>query len=215
MEKIKNIIFDLGGVVINLRRERAVEELTRLGLKEADEMLGLYRQEEPFLSLEKGDVTSAEFFDEIRRRVGVPVPDTEIEKAFDAFLVDLPVERLQALRRLREEGFTVIGLSNTNPVMYPGWIKRAFSQEGLRVNDYFDGIVLSYEEGMCKPDPELFRTLLRRYKLNPAETIILDDSQKNCEAAESVGMQSACVGTGSDNDMIAIVKEIERCNPNP
>lgn len=212
MKKVKNLIFDLGGVVIDLKRENAVAALTALGIEDVDQLLGLYRQEEPFLSLETGRLTAAEFFDEMRRRARAGVTDRDIETAFDAFLVGLPVERLQALRRLREEGYKVYGLSNTNAVMFNSWIRDAFMQEGLKVNDYFDGLVLSFEEGMCKPDPDLFMTVVNRYGLDPGETVMLDDSRKNCEAAESVGLRSACVGTDGDNDMLAQIRKIRECN---
>lgn len=212
MKKVKNLIFDLGGVVIDLKRENAVAALTALGIKGVDQLLGLYRQEEPFLSLETGRLTSAEFFDEMRRRARAGVTDREIESAFNAFLIGLPVERLRALRSLREDGFKVYGLSNTNAVMFNSWIREAFMQEGLKVNDYFDGLVLSFEEGMCKPDPDLFMTVVNRYGLDPGETVMLDDSRKNCEAAESVGLRSACVGTDAANDMLAQIRKIRECN---
>ena len=214
MKKVKNLIFDLGGVVIDLKRENAVAALTALGIEGVDQLLGLYRQEEPFLSLETGRLTSAEFFDEMRRRARAGVTDREIESAFNAFLIGLPVERLRALRSLREDGFKVYGLSNTNAVMFNSWIREAFMQEGLKVNDYFDGLVLSFEEGMCKPDPDLFMTVVKRYGLDPVETVMLDDSRKNCEAAESVGLRSACVGTDADNDMLAQIKKIKECSAN-
>ncbi len=212
MKKIKNLIFDLGGVVIDLARENAVAALSALGIEGVDDLLGLYRQKDPFLSLETGNITEAEFFEEVRKLCNTEVSDVDIQDAFNAFLVKLPVERLAALRSLREDGYKVFGLSNTNPIMFNSWIKRAFMQEGLKVNDYFDGLVLSYEEGYCKPDPELFATVLNRYGLDPEETVMLDDSKKNCEAAESLGMHSACVGKDSDNDMFARIEEIRECN---
>lgn len=212
MKKVKNLIFDLGGVVIDLARENAVAALSALGIEGVDDLLGLYRQKEPFLSLETGGISEAEFYDEIRKMCKKDVSDMDIQNAFNAFLVKLPVERLAALRRLREEGYKVFGLSNTNPVMFNSWIRDAFMQEGLKVNDYFDGLVLSFEEGFCKPEPELFATVLNRYGLDPQETVMLDDSKKNCEAAESLGMRSACVGKEPDSDIFARIEEIRECN---
>lgn len=204
---IKNVVFDLGGVVIDLKRERAVSELERLGLSEAGELLGLYRQEEPFLGLETGNKTAGEVFDLLRKRCRPGVTDTEITDAFEAFLVKLPPERLKALRALREAGYGVYALSNTNPVMFHGWISRAFQQEGLRVRDYFDGIVASFEEGTCKPDTEIFRTVLNRYGLKGSETLMLDDSQANCEAARKAGMLAFRIdNTSSDKSMLHVAE---------
>ena len=116
--------------------------------------------------------------------------DRDFEAAFNAFLVSLPVERLAALRALRAAGLRLYMISNTNGIMFDGWIKRAFMQEGLRVGDYFDGIVTSFAEGVCKPDPRLFETVLNRYGLVPAESVLLDDSEANCNTARSLGMNA-------------------------
>lgn len=190
MKKIKNVIIDLGGVMIDLDKERCVRAFEALGIRGVDSMLGLYRQEEPFLSVETGRISAGEFYDRLRGLAGREVSDSEFEAAFDAFLVALPVERLAALRRMREAGLRLYMISNTNAVMYDGWIKRAFTQEGMRVGDYFDGIVTSFAEGVCKPDAALFETVLRRHGLEASESVLLDDSEANCEAARALGMQA-------------------------
>lgn len=190
MTPIQNLIFDLGGVIINLRRENAVEALTALGIPDMNEILGLYRQQEPVLSLETGRCTSAEFYDNMRRLANTPLADKDIERAFCSFLVDLPVQRLRALQDLRNAGYRVFMLSNTNPVMFNSWIAEHFRADGGNVNDYFDGIVTSFQELTCKPDPEIFQTVLRRYGLTPEATIMLDDSDANCKAAQSTGMHA-------------------------
>lgn len=207
-ENIKAIVFDLGGVVIDLKRENAVAALEALGIKNADELLGLYRQDGPFLALEIGKISAAGFFDTMRVEAsasGAPAPaDMLIQEAFNSFLVALPVERLERLRALKSKGYRIFALSNTNPVMYPTWIAEHFKQEGLHINDYFEGIVTSFSEGCCKPDAEIFRRLLVRYDLDPASTLMLDDSEANCEAARSTGMQALRVGTTSATDMMAL-----------
>lgn len=201
---IKNVIFDLGGVVINLDRSRAVKALQQLGLEEADDILGLYGQKEPFYGLETGERSIGEFFDIIRSRVHPGVTDMQIADAFNQFLVDLPQERLAMLRAMRMAGFRIFMLSNTNPVMYHTWIDRAFRQEGGSVNDYFDGIVVSFQELMCKPNVAIFETLMRRYGLNPAETLMLDDSDKNCRAAAEAGAHAFRIGDTDKDNMLAV-----------
>ncbi|MEE1023102.1 MAG: HAD family phosphatase [Muribaculaceae bacterium] len=210
IEGIRNVVFDLGGVIIDLRRENAVEELERLGIADAGELLGLYRQEGPFLELEVGRISPAEFFDSLRSRCRPGVADTDIERAFNAFLIGLPVERLAMLRRLRARGKRVYALSNTNAVMFNSWIKEAFKAEGMKVDDYFDGIIASFREGVCKPDEEIFRIALSRYGLKGDETLMLDDSAANCEAARRAGMRALEVGLpGSGRDALAIEKLID------
>lgn len=196
MKGIKNVVIDLGGVMIDLDRDRCVRAFERLGLKGVDRMLGLYRQEEPFLSVETGRIPVSEFYDGLRRLTCRNISDRDFELAFEEFLVALPVERLAALRAMRARGLRLYMISNTNSVMYDGWIKRAFMQEGMRVGDYFDGIVTSFAEGVCKPDPRLFETVLRRYGLEAAESLLLDDSEANCEAARRLGMEAIRIEGG-------------------
>lgn len=205
---IDNVIFDLGGVVVDLDRDRAVKALERLGLKNADEMLGLYGQQEPFYGLETGERSTAEFFDIVRSQMNPGVTDKEITDAFNEFLVAIPIERLQMLRRMRMAGFRIFVLSNTNPVMFNTWIDRAFRQEGATVNDYFDGVVVSFEELMCKPNVAIFRTLMRRYGLDPARTLMLDDSDKNCRAAAEAGAHAFRVGDTVRDNMLAICEAL-------
>lgn len=205
---IENVIFDLGGVVVDLDRDKAVRALERLGLKDADEMLGLYGQQEPFYGLETGERSTAEFFDIMRSRMNPGVTDKEITDAFNEFLIRIPAERLAMLRRMRMAGFRIFVLSNTNPVMFNTWIDRAFRQEGGTINDYFDGVVVSYEELMCKPNVAIFQTLMRRYGLNPSQTLMLDDSEKNCQAAAEAGAHAFKVGNTDQDNMIAICEAL-------
>ncbi len=205
---IENVIFDLGGVIIDLDRDRAVRALEELGLADADEMLGLYGQKEPFYGLETGERTSGEFFDIMRSRMKPGVNDKEITDAINQFLVKLPIERLEMLRRLRMAGYRIFMLSNTNPVMFNSWIDRAFRQEGGAVNDYFDGIVVSYEELMCKPNVKIFETLIRRYGLDPSKTLMLDDSEKNCKGAAEAGAHALQIGQSEKDDMMAICEAL-------
>lgn len=216
-KNIKNIIFDLGGVVIDLSRESSVEHLQKIGLVDADRLLDPYVQRGPFLQLETGKITAAQFFDMVRadiRAAGRPVPDDDtIARAFEKFLIRIPVERLQRIRDLRRAGYRVYALSNTNPIMFNGWISEAFQAEGLRFNDYFDGAVTSFQEGCCKPDPRLFETALRRYGLDPAETLMLDDAPKNAAAAAETGMQAVRVGYTPADDMMAITATLLENSP--
>lgn len=206
--RIENVIFDLGGVVIDLDRDRAVKALEQLGLKEANEMLGLYGQKEPFYGLETGERPAGEFFDIMRAKMKPEVTDMQITEAFNKFLVELPEKRLEMLRRMRMAGYRIFMLSNTNPVMFHTWIDRAFRQEGGSVNDYFDGIVVSFQELTCKPDVTIFKNLMRRYGLNPSETLMLDDSEKNCQAAAEAGAHAFKIGNTDKDDMMAICEAL-------
>lgn len=187
---IKNIIFDLGGVVIDLERRKAIDALDRLGLKDASSLLGEYAQKGPFLMLETGEISSSELYDIILPHCSKGTTCTDIRDAFEEFLREIPLERLRMLEDLRKKGYKLFVLSNTNPIMFNHWIDNAFRNDGKSMNDYFDGIVVSYQERTCKPDPQIFERVVERYGLNPSETLMLDDSEANVKAAESIGLKA-------------------------
>lgn len=199
MPNIKNIIFDLGGVIIDIRREAAARALEELGIVEADKMLGEYEQKGVFLMLEEGRLSDSEMYDSL---LPLCIPDTtctDIKTAFEKFLTGIPVERIRMIENLREAGYKTYVLSNTNPIFYNDWIARAFRQDGKSINDYFDGIVVSFQELMCKPNPDIFKNLLERYRLHPAETVFLDDSDANCESARSLGLHTVTITETGEN----------------
>lgn len=196
----RNIIFDLGGVIIDIKREAAAKALEELGIVEADRLLGEYEQKGVFLLLEEGRLSAAEMYDSLLPMCNPGTTCTDIKTAFEKFLIGIPVERLRMVERLREAGYKTYILSNTNPIFYCDWIAREFRKDGKSINDYFDGIVVSYQELMCKPNPDIFKNLLERYKLTPSQTVFLDDSAANCSSAESVGIHAICITEkGSDS----------------
>lgn len=197
LDGVRNLLFDLGGVIMNLRRENCVEALEQLGLKEADEMLGLYCQTGPFMQLEEGKITPAEFRAEIRRRIGCEVSDAEMDAAFNRFLLGIPVERLRALESLRKQ-YKIYMLSNTNAIMFDSKIKTDFQIDGKNREDYFDGMCLSYEEGCAKPDPQIFHNVLDKFGIKAEETLFFDDSQANLEAAARLGFRTWLVEPGTE-----------------
>ncbi len=197
MAEIKNLLFDLGGVIVDADRDACVGALTRLGMRDADQMIGLYVQTSAFGSLESGDMTADEFRAEMRRHFDRPVTDAEIDLALEAFLGGLPVHRLQSLRKLHER-YHLYVLSNTNPILFEGRIARLFMGEGLAMTDYFDGITTSYKAGACKPSRKIFDYAVATMGILPFETMFFDDGQVNVDAAVSLGFNAALVPEGGE-----------------
>lgn len=197
LDGIRNLLFDLGGVIMDLRREDCVSALEELGLAEANEMLGLYCQSGPFLLLEEGKMQPVAFRNEIRRRIGKDIADADIDNAFNRFLVGIPVERLRMLEKLKAD-YRVYMLSNTNPIMFDSKIREEFRKDGKSVEDYFDGICTSYEEHCAKPDLQIFRNLLSKFDIRAEETLFFDDSQRNLDAAAELGFKTWLVAPGSE-----------------
>lgn len=184
--------------MIDINRDAAAGALEELGIVEAQRILGDYEQKGIFLLLEEGRISDAEMYDSLKPLCHPDTTCTDIKVAFEKFLVGLPVERLRTIEAIREKGYRTYVLSNTNPIFYNDWIAKAFRQDGKTINDYFDGIVVSFQEFMCKPNPDIFRNLLDRYGLDPEETLFLDDSAANCEAANSVGIHTVTITPSGD-----------------
>ncbi len=199
MNTIKNLLFDLGGVIMDIKRECCVDALTKLGVENADEMLGLYVQSGDFLRLENGSISAEEFRNSLLSQIkdGREVSDREIDEALNAFLQGIPLRRLVALRELHKR-YKIYLLSNTNPIMYYSEIARQFMQEGKTIDDYFDGQVVSFLAGSNKPDRKIFEYAIDHLGITPEETLFIDDSQHNLDAASALGFATALVPPGRE-----------------
>ena len=194
---IKNLLFDLGGVVMNIRRENCVRAFEALGMTDANNLLGEYEQAGVFAGVENGSLSAAEFRDEIRRVIGRDIADDEIDAAFCKFLTGIPEERLKALEDLHGR-FGMYVVSNTNPIMWNSEIARQFSKLGHDINYYFDGTVTSFEARAMKPDARIFEKVVADFGIRPDETLFFDDSKANCEAAEKLGFRTVHVAPGTE-----------------
>ena len=209
---IKVIIFDFGGVLINLNRQAAVDKLVELGVHDADELLNNYVQSGLFLDLESGAVTPDEFRSKLRDKYNLQhITDEQIDEAFLAFLLDIPEYKLQLLRQLKSSARNAVGepvrivmLSNTNGIHFPYCIKKHFEYDGYKMSDYFDALYLSYEMRASKPDDEIFLKLLEAEKVKPEECFFLDDGPRNIESAQRLGFQVHLVKL--DDDLSSIIR---------
>lgn len=198
-----NLLFDLGGVIMDIDRMRCVEAYRRLGMSHPEDFLGDYAQKGPFMMIESGEITPQEFRDTLRNFLPPHVTDRQIDDAFFDFLVGIPPHRLRQLRKLRHS-HRIYLLSNTNPIMWDGKIEREFRKEGLQRESYFDGIVTSFEAKSMKPDPRIFKYAIGKLGIDPTDTLFLDDSRANLDAAAKLGFKTALVAPGSEfTDIIA------------
>lgn len=197
MAETKNLMFDLGGVIMNIERERCVRSFKRLGMEEPGKFLGDYGQTGPFGALEEGLITPDEFHAAVRPLVAPGVTDEQIDDAFNDFLTGIPASRLKALRRLRER-YRIYLLSNTNAIMWDTRIAADFRIEGRELADYFDGVATSFEARSLKPSAEIFEYTVRKFGIRPEETVFLDDSAANVEAARRLGFGGLQVAPGRE-----------------
>ena len=98
----RNLLFDLGGVIMDIRRDDCLEAFRSLGMEHPENLIGEYVQNGPFGQLESGEISVAQFHDAIRTQLPEGVTDQQIDRAFCAFITGLPQPRLAALRPLRK-----------------------------------------------------------------------------------------------------------------
>ncbi|GHV47676.1 D-ribitol-5-phosphate phosphatase [Bacteroidia bacterium] len=187
MSAIKNIIFDLGGVIIDLDQQCAVKRFEELGIADAKNLLDPYEQKGLFLDLESGRIDLPGFCRELSRYAGKELPEEAVSHAWMGFIVDVPQYKLDYILELRK-AYKVCLLSNTNPVVLD-WAKTsAFSKAGKPITAYFDKIYASYEVGITKPDVRIFELILKNNVFLPSETLFVDDGEKNIAVGKSLGM---------------------------
>ncbi len=186
---IRNIIFDMGGVLLDLDRQRCVDSFATIGYPQAGEMLNNYSQTGIFGDLERGRVSPAAFYDHIRRETGRDLTDADIARTLNSFIVGMPVYKLQMLLDLRNR-FRIYMLSNTNAVMMPHIRETYFTLQGLTMDDYFDRAFLSYEMGEIKPAESIFLDMAEQGGMLPAESLFIDDGPANVETAARLGFHT-------------------------
>lgn len=190
-------MFDLGGVIMEISRLTCVKAFTELGMKGANEFFGEYCQTGPFLQLEAGELTPDQFRVEMRKLFTADVTDSELDATLNKFLTGIPEHRLAELEELHKR-YNVYLLSNTNPIMWESKIADEFCKAGHDIDWYFDGTLTSFEAKAVKPAPEIFDEAARRWAIDPAETLFLDDSHANVEAAKALGWQAVVVNPGDE-----------------
>ena len=190
MVSIKNIIFDLGGIFMNLDFKLTEQAFIDLGITQFPEMFTQHHSNDLFEKLETGKISHKEFYDAFRNETHSRLSNAQIKKAWNALLLDFPVERLHWLDRIRQQ-YKVYLFSNTNQIHYDAFIKIFRKDTGIpELNGYFIKAYYSHELGFRKPYINSFQRILEEQNLNPAETLFIDDTYKNIEGAQKAGLQT-------------------------
>lgn len=200
-ESIKNIIFDLGNVIINIDPELSAIEMKKLGFKDFEKSYSLFNQTNLFDSLEKGLITPEHFHTEINSQLGEKVSSNQIDKAWGAMLLDFPEERIKLLQKLNKK-YRLFLLSNTNEIHFHQYNTDLINQFGFGLNSLFEKAYYSFEMGMRKPDAEIFESVLEQSDLNPFETLFIDDLDKNIDVAGRMGINTMWINVEKGDDIV-------------
>jgi len=196
MQGIKNIIFDLGGVIINLDNQRTEDAFTSLGVKDFRSYFGHGHASSFFKEYEVGRLSDQQFIDSLRQLTGLSLSDEDIVESWNALLLDFPPERIQLLKQLRKS-YRLFLFSNTN-ALHLAALQQTYRDTfgGGSLEDHFEKTYYSHLMGMRKPDRESFEYILKENQLNAEETMFVDDAIINVEGAEKVGLRGLFLRPG-------------------
>ena len=188
-KNLEAIIFDLGGVVLNLNPQKTIDAFV-LASGLPPEKVTEAGNNKLFKNFEKGVIDTHSFRSELNRLLGTQLQDKEIDRAWNAMLLDLPLDRLLLLSGLRLRYKTFV-LSNTNEIHINAFdeiVQKVTGGESIQ--KYFDNVYYSHQVEMRKPDAEIFEMVLKRNSLHPSKTLFIDDTLEHIESANRLGLHT-------------------------
>ena len=187
---IKNLIFDFGGVICNIDIRLTEKAFMDLGLKKFDTGRSISDSAGLFEDLETGAIAPHQFRDELKKFFVNPVADQQLDDAWNALLLDIPQPRIRLLEDLRKH-YRIFLLSNTNEIHYLCYVENFRKQFGYTDFDaLFEKAWFSFRIGFKKPSLEIFRHVLQNSRLDPAETLFIDDTLRHVEGARKAGIHA-------------------------
>lgn len=192
---INNIIFDLGGVLLNIDPKKTIDAFAKLGMPQLVANSGLSYDHEIFFRMEQGQVSPDEFRAGVQDLLQKPVPDKLIDDAWTAMLLDFPAVRVKLVQNLRTR-FKIYLFSNTNAIHVAKYHDNFRKQHCFEVSSLFEKDFYSNEIGFRKPSRESFQEVIRLSGVNPEKTLFIDDSNQNVQAATDSGLKGLWLEPG-------------------
>jgi glucose-1-phosphatase len=193
---IKHIIFDLGGVLLNIDTNLTLQALENLGIPNFKETYQKLQEQSVFDDLETGHLNTESFLKAIKSVAMVPLQDEDIINAWNILLLDFPLRRLQILQQLQLY-YDLVLLSNTNEIHETAFNKILHQAHGVpNIGVFFDKVYYSHKLGMRKPNPSIFERVLSDCNFIAKNTLFIDDSAANIVAADALGIQTIWLKEG-------------------
>ena len=188
--KIKNIIFDLGGVILDIDENIVYKELEKLGIN----IMELAHSKELMDILSKFDIgvyTAPTFRKKCKEMLGQEkMTDQKFDSLWNAMLLDIPRERIEAIEQVKKH-YKIFLMSNTNEIHYDLYVRDLQLRFGYHeFDELFNKSYFSFAEHLEKPDLRFFELILDHEHLLPEETLFIDDTAENIKAAQSLGIRT-------------------------
>ncbi len=190
LDKVENIIFDLGGVILNINYKLTRKAFEALGVADFDSVYSQAKQDDVFDQFEKGIITEAEFRTALKKYLAQIVTDDELDQAWNAMLLDLPIKRLNLIKELSQNK-RVFLLSNTNSIHIRAFNQILELEYGVdQFEKLFEKIYYSHILKMRKPDAEVFQFILKDAGIQAESTLFIDDSKQHIQGAKTCGINA-------------------------
>lgn len=194
---IKHIIFDLGGVLLNINPLYSLSAFAELGNTTPSALKVMIKAEQIFEKYDTGVYSDEVFRAELCRILGVYLKDEVIDQAWNSLLLDFPAERVLMVEQI-SQNFKVHLLSNTNSIHYKSYTESFYNQFGFGFSSLFENEFLSFRMGAHKPDMAIYEQVIKTGNLKAEECLFVDDLIDNAEAAKSMGMNAIHLSEGMD-----------------
>jgi len=188
MKNVKAIIFDLGGVILNINYQKTITQFKNLGVITEDSYFSKSFQTDVFNQIETGKISDEEFLLELQKK-NTTVSIQKLKNAWNAMLLNLPHQRIDLLKKIKEK-FSIYLLSNTNAIHIAEFKRQLGPELYHEFYNLFDKIYYSHEIGFRKPDPKAFQIILEENKLATDEVFFIDDSIQHINAAKKIGIKT-------------------------
>jgi len=196
MQGVKNIIFDLGGVLLNIDYMRTEQAFKDAGIENFHALFSQLNQTPLFEDLEMGKINEDTFVEAMLRAAEKPITRSQVIDAWNAMLLDFPLRRLQLLQQLRLH-YNIFLLSNTNSIHEAAFNSALQRNNGIpNLSVVFDKVYFSHRVGLRKPMPEIFQLVLNDNGLQPEQTLFIDDSPQHVVAAGNLGIHTIYLEKG-------------------
>ena len=198
MQSIENIIFDLGGVILNLDNKRTEDAFMALGARNFRENFGHGFAASFFRDYETGAISDQQFLAELKKMISPSVSEETIIHAWNALLLDIPPARIRLLQELRKR-YRLFLFSNTN-ALHLAALQKIYTDSFIKgsLEDHFERTYYSHLIHLRKPDPESYRYIIGQNKLRPEKTLFVDDALVNIKGARTAGLQGFYLKPGMD-----------------
>lgn len=180
-KNFKNIIFDFGGILVNIDYKKTLNELSIISNRSVEELYSQHEQIDLFSNLETGKIGRDEFFDGLRTLLDTDSDNGVLENAWNAMLGQVPKMRVEFLKEFKKTK-NLYMLSNINE------IHEEKLKEHQELYSLFDKVYFSHHINLRKPNIDIFEYVLNDSGLIINETIFIDDSLQHIEAAKSLGL---------------------------